>query len=225
MAVVLVLTLFEWLRRKQWIENGSRIGSYFVRMAAAKTVVREWLPGICFYPVMCMTRPITACNKITVEFLPFILYNKLLHNALEVVTMSEGQTDVRQLSANALAFVGDAVFALFVRERMLQRFPGSVHRLHTMSTHYVKASAQARIVMQLIPEFTEDEMSIYKRGRNTKVFTMPKNADLSEYRHATGFEALIGFLHLNKEERRLEEILLMAVKIVEQSEQHHDKAE
>ena len=127
-----------------------------------------------------------------------------------------------QASANALAFVGDAVFALFVRERLMNRVAGSAHRLHALSTRYVKASAQARIVHTIHDVLTEEEQAVYRRGRNAKSATMPKNADMQEYRVATGFEALLGFLRLSGRQERLDEILEMAAAVVEQQPDTHD---
>ena len=121
-----------------------------------------------------------------------------------------------QASPNALAFVGDAVFALFVRERLMNRFSGSAHRLHALSTRYVKASAQARIVHAILDELSEEEQAIYRRGRNAKSSTMPKNADVQEYRVATGFEALLGFLRLSGRQTRLDELLEKAAAVIEQ---------
>jgi len=129
--------------------------------------------------------------------------------------MSQGQSEPRQLSANTLAFVGDAVFGLFIRERMIYKYPGSVHHLHNISTRYVKASAQAYIVMNMMEKLTETEVDIYKRGRNTRIMTMPKNAELKDYRHATGFEAILGYLHLSGSTERLHELLEMAAEIIE----------
>ena len=119
------------------------------------------------------------------------------------------------MSANALAFVGDAVFALYIRERLIGQSPGSAHRLHNLSTRYVKASAQARIIQALIPVLDEEEMSVYKRGRNAKTVSMPKNAEMADYRQATGFEALLGLLHLAGRTERLREILDRSAAVIE----------
>ena len=80
---------------------------------------------------------------------------------------------------------------------------------------YVKAKAQATIIHELEEQLTEEEMRIYKRGRNQKSHTSPKNADIIDYKHATGFEALIGYLYLGKEIERLEYIVKEGIKIVE----------
>jgi ribonuclease-3 family protein len=120
------------------------------------------------------------------------------------------------LSANTLAFVGDAVFALYVRERLARDVAGTVHLLHKLSTRYVKASAQAAIVRALMPELSEEETHVFRRGRNVKTTTMPRNADMQEYRQATGFEALLGFLHLSGRQDRLMELLDRAASMIEQ---------
>jgi ribonuclease III family protein len=123
-----------------------------------------------------------------------------------------------QQSANTLAFVGDAVFALFIRERLTRRSPGTVHRLHTASTRYVKASAQARIALAMMDELDEDERAVFMRGRNAKTVSMPKNAELQDYRHATGFEAVVGFLHLEGRTERLKTLLEKAASIIESNQ-------
>ncbi len=82
---------------------------------------------------------------------------------------------------------------------------------------YVKAKAQATIIHELEPELTEEELRIYKRGRNQKSNTSPKNADIIDYKNATGFEALIGYLYLDKNYERLEYIINKGITIVEEN--------
>jgi len=151
------------------------------------------------------------------SFFSFFVYNELLPVKVEVFlgmpVDPNGQWG--QMSANALAFVGDAVFALFVRERLIAISPGSAHRLHNLSTRYVKASAQAKIAQSLMADLQEDEADVYRRGRNAKTVTMPKNAEMRDYRQATGFEALLGFLHLTGRTERLREILDKSAFIIE----------
>ena len=122
------------------------------------------------------------------------------------------------ISPIVLAFVGDAVFALFVRERLVRLVQGSVHQIHLKSTSYVRASAQHSIIVKLSDSFTEKEQDIYRRGRNAKSATLPKNANLQEYRHATGFEALLGYLYLAGEHSRLNELMENAALIIEAAE-------
>ena len=110
-----------------------------------------------------------------------------------------------------LAYIGDAVYEVFTREKILAECPNlPAHKLHKANVQYVKANAQSNAMAVIEPILKEDELAIYKRGRNAKSGTVPKNADLVEYRRATGFEALIGYLHMKKEFERLNEIMEMA---------------
>lgn len=110
-----------------------------------------------------------------------------------------------------LAYIGDAVYEVFTREKLLGINPNlPAHKLHKENVKYVRAKAQSNAMAAIEPILAEDELAIYKRGRNAKSGTVPKNADLVEYRRATGFEALIGYLHLGKNEDRLKEIMEIA---------------
>ena len=87
--------------------------------------------------------------------------------------------------------------------------------MHKAAIKYSNAKAQASIIHNMMEEFSEEEMRIYKRGRNQKSHTSPKNADIIDYKHATGFEALIGYLYLDKNYERLEYIISEGIKIIE----------
>ncbi len=115
-----------------------------------------------------------------------------------------------QLSPLTLAFVGDAVYETYIRTRIAKDINMQVAKLHKIAIKYVSAVAQSKIVRSIEDSFTEEEQSIYKRGRNAHSHTSAKNADIVDYRHATGFEALIGYLYLKKNSDRLDEILNMA---------------
>jgi ribonuclease-3 family protein len=116
-----------------------------------------------------------------------------------------------QLSPLALAYIGDGVYELFVRTRVIEEHENMpAHKLHKKTVQYVKAHAQANSIEALLSHLTEDETAVYKRGRNTKSYTTPKNADMADYRKATGFEALIGFLYLSGENERLNELMKIA---------------
>ncbi|WP_373897437.1 Mini-ribonuclease 3 [Haloimpatiens sp. FM7315] len=118
------------------------------------------------------------------------------------------ESDIRQLNPLVLAFIGDAVYEVFIRAYLIDKNRSmSVHKLHVKAVTYVKAKAQSDIMKKLLDILTEEELSVYKRGRNTKSGTTPKNADVQDYRIATGFEALIGYLYLNDKKERLNEIL------------------
>lgn len=117
------------------------------------------------------------------------------------------QAEVRMMSPLRLAYIGDAVYETMIRKYLLQSFAGSMHKLHKESTKYVKAEAQANIAHMLEPKLTEEEMAILKRGRNAKSGTVPKNAKVQDYKYATGFEALVGYLYLLKREDRILEFI------------------
>ncbi|WDV48269.1 ribonuclease III domain-containing protein [Clostridiaceae bacterium M8S5] len=105
-----------------------------------------------------------------------------------------------------LAYIGDAVYEVLVRSYILETVKKSVNDLHNIAIKFVKAKSQADIVHFLKDDLTEDEHRIIKRGRNTKSATIPKNANITDYRYATGFEALIGYLYLTDNIKRINEI-------------------
>ena len=113
--------------------------------------------------------------------------------------------NVKMLSPSVLAFVGDAVYGLCVRERLAQvnRPSGELHKL---SVEWVNASAQAKAYKIIEPHLTEEEMSIFKRGRNFHTGNTPKSSTGGEYHTATGLEALFGFLHLSGQHQRISEL-------------------
>ena len=107
-----------------------------------------------------------------------------------------------------LAYIGDSVYEVFTRKKVLGENPNlPAHKLHKENVKYVKAKSQSNAMEVIEPMLSEQELAIYKRGRNAKSATVPKNADLTDYRRATGFEALIGFLELSGQYERLFEIM------------------
>lgn len=117
----------------------------------------------------------------------------------------ENITNAKQMSPLTLAFLGDAVFELMVRERLIQKGNAPVNKLHKQAVKMVCAAAQAQAVQVLMPLLTEEEAAVYKRGRNTHN-NVPKNADPAEYRAATGLETLFGFLHVKGDTNRVREL-------------------
>ena len=116
-----------------------------------------------------------------------------------------------QFSSLALAYIGDGVYELFVRTKVIEEHENMpANKLHKKTVQYVKAHAQANSIDAMLPHLTDDETAVYKRGRNAKSNTTPKNADMADYRKATGFEALIGFLYLLGENERLHELMNIA---------------
>ena len=107
------------------------------------------------------------------------------------------------MSALALAYLGDAVYELWVRTHLLDRGYAKVRDLHNRAVNYVCAESQARVLRALLPELNETERQVVLRGRNTKG-GYPKNVDVVTYRHATAFECLVGYWHIHGQEERLE---------------------
>ena len=121
-----------------------------------------------------------------------------------------------EYSPLVLAYIGDAVYEEYTRERVLMQNPDMpAHKLHTENVKYVRANAQSRSAAALEEILTDPEMAVFKRGRNAKSPTSPKNADILEYRRATGLEALFGYLHLIGQAERLTELMEEAVRLLE----------
>ena len=114
-----------------------------------------------------------------------------------------GEADVRAYSPLTLAYIGDAVYELVIRTIVVERANRAVNELHKRSVKYVKAEVQAVIIQSLLEELSQEELAVYKRGRNAKSHTSAKNASIQEYRKATGFEALIGYLYLTGQSNRM----------------------
>ena len=115
--------------------------------------------------------------------------------------------EVNNMSPLTWAYVGDAVYELYIRNYLVNTTNLKPHKLHIESIKYVKAKSQAEILEKLDSFLTEEEKEIVRRGRNTKNHHLPKNADVNDYMYSTAFEALIGYLYLTKENERLKEIL------------------
>ena len=115
--------------------------------------------------------------------------------------------DLRTYSPLTLAYLGDAVYELVIRTALVKKGNCPVHQLHKSASSLVKASAQSEMMEVLDPVLTEEEHQIYKRGRNAHSPTMAKNATMSDYRRATGFEALMGYLFLKGDYERMLELI------------------
>lgn len=124
------------------------------------------------------------------------------------------EKEVRLLNPLQLALVGDGVYELFIRNSILSNnLELSAHKIHVKAIGYVKAKSQSAIMHEIEDKLTENESYIFKRGRNAKSATVPKNADVRDYRMATGFEALVGYLYLIGDTERLEFIFNTALSI------------
>ena len=121
--------------------------------------------------------------------------------------------EVLQFSPLVWAYMGDAVYEKYIREYVIKQGLCKNGLLHKKSIKYVSAKGQASILRKIEENLNEEEKDIVRRGRNANPHSTAKNADIVEYKYATGFEALIGFLYLTEEEERLQEIINMAVRL------------
>lgn len=126
-------------------------------------------------------------------------------NIFRIVNEDLDGEDIAMLSPLQLAYVGDAVYELLVRTYILDK-GSNVNQLHKKATKYVRANAQSAIIHYIEEYLTDNEKNIVKRGRNTKTNTSPKNANLIDYKYATGFEALFGYLYLTRQDKRISEL-------------------
>lgn len=117
------------------------------------------------------------------------------------------EADLKTYSPLTLAFIGDVVFDLIIRTYIVEQGNAPVNKLHKRVSSLVKAPAQMEMFHKIESMLTEEELAVYKRGRNAKSFTSAKNASITEYRIATGFEALLGYLYLNNQFGRIMDII------------------
>lgn len=126
--------------------------------------------------------------------------------------MQEGKlpltkAEARQINPVVLAFVGDAVYSLYVRTRLTVTGEGRASEFQRASSKVVSAKGQSEFLGELLPLFTEEEEEIFRRGRNAKKGAKSKSASAAEYNRSTGFEAVLGYLHLTGNSARIEELL------------------
>lgn len=114
-----------------------------------------------------------------------------------------GEVDVRTYSPLVLAYIGDAVYEVVIRTKVINHGSMQVNKMHKKSSSLVKAETQASLIKVLEEELTEEELAAFKRGRNAKSVSTAKNASVIDYRMATGFEALIGYLYLSEQYERM----------------------
>ena len=128
-------------------------------------------------------------------------------------------TDVNLINGIALAFEGDAVYSMYIRRHLIFQGMTKPNQLHREATKYVSAKAQANLISLMLEEgiLTEKEEDIYKRGRNANSHTKAKNTDIVTYRMSTGFEAVMGYLHMTEAVERLKELIDWCIKSVEES--------
>lgn len=122
------------------------------------------------------------------------------------------EVDIRAYSPLTLAYIGDCVYDLIIRTVVVERGNEPANKLHKKTVTYVKAQTQAAMIEALSPYLTEEEETVYRRGRNAKSYTSAKNASIGDYRKATGMEALVGYLYLTRQEARIMELIKTGLK-------------
>lgn len=122
-----------------------------------------------------------------------------------------GEIDVRTYSPLTLAYIGDAIYDLIIRTILVEQGNAQANKLHRRASELVKAPTQSEMIEKLKPYLTEEEKSIYRRGRNAKSVTTAKNATIAQYRRATGFEAVMGYLYLQGKLKRIIDLIKIAL--------------
>lgn len=127
-------------------------------------------------------------------------------------TFRLSEKDWKMYSPLTLAYIGDAAYELIIRTILVKKANCQPQKLHHQVTACVSAKAQAKMIEVLQPHLTEEEARVYRRGRNSKPYTKAKNASMQEYLEATGFEAVMGYLYLQEQFERMNELVLLGLK-------------
>ena len=125
----------------------------------------------------------------------------------EIIRRDKQIEEVKLMPPLVWAYVGDCVYELFIRIKLVNTTKLNPHKLHIEAIKHVKAKAQAETLTKIYDELSEEEQDIVRRGRNAQNHHLPKNTELADYTHSTAFEALLGYLYLTKQDERLNEIL------------------
>ena len=125
----------------------------------------------------------------------------------EFIPIKKKWEDINQMSPLVWAYVGDCIFELYIRIYLVDNTKLKPHQLHVKAIKYVKAKAQSEFLKNIFDDLNDDEKNIIRRARNTENHHVPKNSNIQEYRYATAFESLIGYLYLNKNYKRVKEII------------------
>ena len=128
----------------------------------------------------------------------------------DFIELKKDITEVKLMPPLTWAYVGDCVYELYIRTKLVNETKLKPHELHIKAIGYVKAKAQAERLKNIYDKLTDEEKDIVRRGRNAENHHLPKNANVQEYMYSTAFEALIGYLYLTKQNKRLKEILEIA---------------
>lgn len=128
------------------------------------------------------------------------------------------EVDIQEYSPLTLAYIGDGIYDLVIRTLVINRGNKQVQKLHQETSALVQASAQSRMMRVLQEKLTEEEHAVYKRGRNAKSVSPAKNQSVTDYRRATGFEALMGYLYLKKDWKRMLELIRDGLESLEEED-------
>lgn len=161
---------------------------------------------------ICFIKLVAFMIKIIVYNLTLCYNNKnnerfFLVDNIPILKSTITVDQARNLNPLVLAFIGDSVQQLYVRTKLVVGSTKKTGELHKLAIKEIKAEAQADIVNHLLPHFNEEELNIYKRARNSKANTVAKNASIADYKRASGFEAVIGYLYLTGQHERLYKLL------------------
>lgn len=127
----------------------------------------------------------------------------------DIIKINKTEEEINMLSPLTWAYVGDCIYDLYIRTKLVDKTSLKPHKLHLETIKYVKAPAQAKTLEAIQDNLTQEEKDIVRRGRNAENHHLPKNANVQEYMYSTAFESLIGYLYLTKKNDRLKEILDM----------------
>lgn len=125
----------------------------------------------------------------------------------EFLQIDKTKEEIELMSPLTWAYIGDCVYELYIRNKLVNETNLKPHKLHIEAIKYVKAKSQAEKLKEIYETLTQEEKDVVRRGRNTQNHHLPKNSNVQEYMYSTAFEALIGYLYLTKQNKRLGEIL------------------
>ena len=133
----------------------------------------------------------------------------------ELINLVKDEREVNQMSPLTWAYIGDCIFELYIRTKLVNETKLKPHELHIKAIKYVKAKSQAEMLKNIFDGLNDEEKDIVRRGRNAENHHLPKNSNVQEYMYSTAFEALIGYLYLCKKTERVKEIIEMAIKTLD----------
>ncbi|SHM52434.1 ribonuclease-3 family protein [Anaerosporobacter mobilis DSM 15930] len=155
-----------------------------------------------------MEESVNSMNESAIAEISFATY---LRSAFQLE-----EVDIKTYSPLTLAYIGDSIYDVIIRTLLVEKGNAPVQKLHKRASSLVKASAQVAMFHAIKDELTEQEMGYYKRGRNAKSFTSAKNATITDYRTATGIEALVGYLYLTDQMPRIIGLMKLGLSLMEE---------